>query len=204
MNREDGFLDFQKAGETMEQDYQHWQQQLRQILTDFRAHIDEKRKGLFVVGCSTSEVAGKSIGTSGSLNIAAMIYEELAAFHKETGVDLAFQCCEHLNRALVVDRNVQERYSFEEVTVIPVRDAGGAMAAVAYRKMENPVVVEKIQADYGLDIGDTLIGMHLKPVVVPVRASLRNVGNAHITLAKTRPKLIGGERAVYRLEKGTE
>ena len=184
----------------MEQNLQHWQKQLRQILADFREHMDEKRKGLLVVGCSTSEVAGKAIGTSGSLDIAAMIYDELLAFHKETGIELAFQCCEHLNRTLVVERRVQEQYGFEEVTVIPVRDAGGAMATAAYRKMENPGVVEKIQAAYGLDIGDTLIGMHLKPVVVPVRASLKHVGDAHITLAKTRPKLIGGERAVYRLE----
>ncbi len=184
----------------MEQDLRLWQKQLQQILIDFRKQIDEKRQGLLVVGCSTSEVAGKSIGTSGSLEIAKMIYQELLQFHKETGIELAFQCCEHLNRALVVERRVQERYGYEEVTVIPVRDAGGSMATVAYRQMENPVVVEKIKADYGLDIGDTLIGMHLKHVAVPVRASLKNIGGAHITLAKTRPKLIGGERAVYRLE----
>lgn len=184
----------------MEQDLRLWQKQLQQILIDFRKQIDEKRQGLLVVGCSTSEVAGKSIGTSGSLEIAKMIYQELLQFHKETGIELAFQCCEHLNRALVVERRVQERYGYEEVTAIPVRDAGGSMATVAYRQMENPVVVEKIKADYGLDIGDTLIGMHLKHVAVPVRASLKNIGGAHITLAKTRPKLIGGERAVYRLE----
>lgn len=184
----------------MEQDLRLWQKQLQQILIDFRKQIDEKRQGLLVVGCSTSEVAGKSIGTSGSLEIAKMIYQELLQFHKETGIELAFQCCEHLNRALVVERRVQERYGYEEVTVIPVRDAGGSMATVAYHQMENPVVVEKIKADYGLDIGDTLIGMHLKHVAVPVRASLKNIGGAHITLAKTRPKLIGGERAVYRLE----
>lgn len=188
----------------MEQELQIWRDQLRKILADFRAHIDKKRQGLMVIGCSTSEVAGKKIGTSGSLEIASMIFEELIAFHKETGVELAFQCCEHLNRALVVERRVMERYGFEEVTVIPVRDAGGAMATVAYRKMDEPVVVERIQADYGIDIGDTLIGMHLKPVVVPVRVSLKHIGAAHVTLAKRRPKLIGGERAVYRQDQVTE
>ena len=103
-----------------------------------------------------------------------------------------------MNRALVVERKTAERFGWPEVTVVPVNNAGGAMAAYAYRHMEQPVVVEQIQADAGIDIGDTLIGMHLKPVAVPVRSQQKTIGQAHVTLAKTPPKLIGGERAVYR------
>ena len=133
--------------------------------------------------------------------LAEIIYQEAKNFSQKTGVDLAFQCCEHLNRALVVERKTCNRYHLEEVTVIPVPEAGGSMAAKAYKQMEDPVVVEFIKADYGMDIGDTFIGMHLKHVAVPVRVSINQIGGAHVTLAKTRPKLIGGERAVYRLNR---
>lgn len=178
-------------------DLNNWQKQLHTILTEFQeiTHLNEKH--LFVLGCSTSEVIGKRIGTDGTLEVAEMIYNELAAYQAQTGVELAFQCCEHLNRALVVPREVAEKRGYDEVSVIPVRRAGGSMATYAYQQLKDPVVVEHIQAEAGMDIGDTFIGMHLKHVAVPIRTSLKEMGYAHVTLAKTRPKLIGGERAVY-------
>ncbi|WP_010630630.1 TIGR01440 family protein [Sporolactobacillus vineae] len=152
---------------------------------------------LLVIGCSTSEVRGSRIGTSGSLEVAASIYQAIKQIHDRTGVRFAFQCCEHLNRALVLDREVAERKNFEPVTVRPVRHAGGSMATYAYEHLADPIVVESIRADGGIDIGDTLIGMHLKPVAVPVRSTIRKIGDANLVMARTRPKLIGGERAVY-------
>lgn len=152
---------------------------------------------LFVVGCSTSEVAGHHIGSSGSEEIAAHIYEPLSKLAKQKDIHLVFQCCEHLNRALVIEKNSIKTYDIEEVAVIPVPEAGGAMAAYAFKQMENPVIVETIQAHAGIDIGDTLIGMQLKHVAVPLRFKQTNIGNARVTAARTRPKLIGGVRAHY-------
>ncbi|MDC3411787.1 TIGR01440 family protein [Terrihalobacillus insolitus] len=152
---------------------------------------------LFVVGCSTSEVAGQRIGTSGSEEIAAILFEELQRLQKNSGVTLAFQCCEHLNRAIVMDKNIARQSKYEEVTAIPVPTAGGSMASYAYKQMEHPILVEEIQADAGIDIGETMIGMQLKKVAVPLRFKQRFVGNARINAARTRPKLIGGQRAHY-------
>ncbi|MFB6466239.1 TIGR01440 family protein [Cytobacillus sp. Hz8] len=176
---------------------EQWEKQLHAILQDFQKQANLTSKHLFVIGCSTSEVIGKKIGTAGSTEVAAMIFRQLKSFQDITGVQLAFQCCEHLNRALVVERNVAEAKGYEEVTVVPVRHAGGSMATYAFHYFEDPVVVERIQADAGIDIGDTLIGMHLKMVAVPIRVMEKEIGEAHVTLAKCRPKLIGGERAVY-------
>ncbi|GAB4074808.1 TIGR01440 family protein [Barrientosiimonas marina] len=154
---------------------------------------------VFVVGCSTSEVAGERIGTSGSEDIAAALFASLENLKADTGITVAFQCCEHLNRALVVDKSARNRLNLEEVSAVPVPDAGGSMAAYAYKQMNEPAVVETIRADSGIDIGDTMIGMHLKPVAVPLRFNQRLIGEARVTAARTRPKLIGGERAVYRV-----
>src|SRR5699024_9661835 len=145
---------------------------------------------IFVVGCSTSEVAGERIGTSGSEEIAAVIFEALSALPSKLGIAIAFQCCEHLNRALVVEKETMLRHSLEDVSAIPVPRAGGSMASYAYKHMKNPVVVETIRADSGIDIGETMIGMHLKPVAVPLRFEQRMIGNARVTAARTRPKLI--------------
>lgn len=156
------------------------------------------KDNLFVIGCSTSEVAGEHIGTHGSEEIAAIIFESLQNLKKETGIQLVFQSCEHINRALVMERETLKRYPhLEEVTVIPHPKAGGSMASYAYKHMDNPVVVETIEAHAGIDIGDTMIGMHLKRVAVPLRFKQQKIGNAHLTAARTRPKLIGGERAHY-------
>lgn len=174
-----------------------WEKELESILTEFSDQVAFKPGQLIVVGCSTSEVLGEKIGTSGTFEVAEMIYRSLGNWQQKTGVQLAFQCCEHLNRALVVERQIAEARNLDEVSVIPVRHAGGAMATYAFGKMNDPVVVEFIKADAGIDIGNTLIGMHLKHVAVPVRVKQKLVGQAHVTLAKTRPKLIGGARAVY-------
>lgn len=159
------------------------------------------RKGqIIVIGTSTSEVLGKRIGTSGTEEAAKEIYAAVEKVSSELELFAAFQCCEHLNRALVVERALLERYpSLEPVSVIPVPKAGGSMAAYAYKNMQDPVVIESIRAHAGVDIGETLIGMHLKSVAVPFRPSIRFLGEARVTAAYTRPKLIGGARAVYEV-----
>jgi uncharacterized protein (TIGR01440 family) len=174
-----------------------WEQSLQTILDEFLEQVTLTKKHILVVGCSTSEVIGQKIGTAGTFDVAEMIFRQLKRVQQNTGVQLAFQCCEHLNRALVVGRSTLEEKGLDEVSVVPARTAGGAMATYAYEQLEDPVMVEFIKADAGIDIGDTLVGMHLKHVAVPVRVSLKTVGEAHVTLAKSRPKLIGGPRAVY-------
>lgn len=156
---------------------------------------------LLVVGCSTSEVQGERIGSSGSVAVAEAILETLMAEANQYHLQLAIQCCEHLNRALVVEEATQEQFGLEEVAVVPVPTAGGSLGASAFRKFKHPVVVEEVAADAGIDIGLTLIGMHLKKVAVPVRLHQKTIGSAIVTAAKTRPKLIGGARAVYVLPK---
>lgn len=152
---------------------------------------------ILVVGCSTSEIRGHLIGKDGSLEIAEKLCESLFKIAENRRIYLAFQCCEHLNRALVVERKIAKEMNLRQVWAKPVPDAGGSMATAAWSKMEDPILVETIQADAGLDIGQTLIGMHLKPVVVPIRLSRNFYGEAAITAAKTRPPLIGGSRAQY-------
>ncbi len=152
---------------------------------------------ILVLGCSTSEVLGHRIGSASNVGIAQAILEGIEEALKGTGVHLAVQCCEHLNRALVVEEETAEKYGLTEVTVLPVPHAGGATAATALRRFKHPVVVESIQAHAGIDIGDTLIGMHLRPVAVPVRSEVKRIGHANLVMARTRPKLIGGKRAVY-------
>lgn len=155
---------------------------------------------LVVIGCSTSEIAGEHIGTAGSEEIAAILFDCLQELQRQTGIQLAYQCCEHLNRALVMDKATKQAGQLEEVSVIPAPSAGGSMASYAFKHMQQPVVVESVRsrAQAGIDIGGTMIGMHLKHVAVPVRFAQRFIGNAHINGARTRPKLIGGERARYQ------
>ncbi|TXK76002.1 TIGR01440 family protein [Paenibacillus sp. N3.4] len=153
---------------------------------------------ILVIGTSTSEIIGHRIGTSGTLDAAKPIFETALRISREYGLHLAFQCCEHLNRALIIEEELLA-YSplLETVSAIPVPKAGGSMASYAYRHFTKPVVVETIQAHAGIDIGSTLIGMHLRRVAVPVRPPVRMIGHAFVTMAFTRPKLIGGIRAVY-------
>lgn len=175
-------------------------QQVAQLTEDLLTQFPLDERHILVMGVSTSEVAGERIGTAGSEEIARAVWEGARQVQRRHEYHLAFQCCEHLNRALVVERMTAERFMLPPVTAVPVPRAGGAMAAFAFRQFQEAALVETIQADAGFDIGDTLIGMHLKPVAVPVRPSRPQVGKAHVTMAKTRPKLIGGARAVYILE----
>ncbi|WP_280770509.1 TIGR01440 family protein [Salipaludibacillus daqingensis] len=175
--------------------------QLTQALTEFQDIAKLEDGDLFVIGTSTSEVIGKHIGSAGTTEVATELWKALSNFAGKTGVKLAFQCCEHLNRAIVLEKRVAKEHRLPLVSAIPVPQAGGSMASFVYGKMEEPVVVEEVAADAGIDIGDTFIGMHLKKVAVPVRTSVKSIGEAHLTLAKTRPKLIGGARAVYTLTK---
>ena len=154
-----------------------------------------KKGDILVVGCSTSEVVGSKIGTNSDENTAEKIFDGIISAVNKHGVFLAVQCCEHLNRAIVLERNALTNY--EEVNVIPQKKAGGSLATVAYQKFNSPIVVEQIKADAGMDIGDTFIGMHLKQVAVPVRLSIKEIGSAHLTCARVRPKFIGGIRAIY-------
>lgn len=158
-----------------------------------------KKGDIFVVGCSTSEVTGNKIGTNSDTDIAAEIFDGIYGALKKQGIYLAVQCCEHLNRAVVTERAAVP--FADEVNVVPQKKAGGSLATVAYGKFKDPVVVEKIRANAGIDIGNTLIGMHLKEVAVPVRLSVSTIGKAPIVCARTRPKFIGGIRAVYDQEK---
>jgi uncharacterized protein (TIGR01440 family) len=153
---------------------------------------------ILVIGTSTSEILGHRIGTSGTLDAAKPIFETAQRISHEFGLHLAFQCCEHLNRAIVIEEELlSQAPQLEPVSVIPVPKAGGSMASYAYRHFAKPVVVETIQAHAGIDIGSTLIGMHLRRVAVPARPPVRNIGHAYVTMAFTRPKLVGGIRAVY-------
>ncbi|WP_042351025.1 TIGR01440 family protein [Bacillus massiliigorillae] len=170
---------------------------LKQALSDLQAHSNFARCKQLVIGCSTSEVVGEHIGTAGTLEVAEAIFQTTYQFAKEHNIAIAYQCCEHLNRALVVEASTMERYGYEEVSVVPIRSAGGALATFAYQNLNDAVVVEHIRAEAGIDIGDTFIGMHLKHVAVPVRSKTKSIGQAHVTMAVSRPKLIGGVRANY-------
>ncbi|MED3688693.1 TIGR01440 family protein [Peribacillus butanolivorans] len=183
---------------TFSDELEIWKNQFRILLHEFQEEAALKEKQLLVIGCSTSEVIGKRIGTDGTIDVAGMIFAVMEDFQRKTGIQVAYQCCEHLNRALVLPRETAVRRDYEEVSVVPVRTAGGSMATYAYQQWKDAIVVEHIKAEAGIDIGDTFIGMHLKHVAVPVRVSIKEIGHAHVTMAKTRPKLIGGERAVYQ------
>ncbi|MDI6603888.1 MAG: TIGR01440 family protein [Thermoanaerobacteraceae bacterium] len=172
----------------------------RIVIRELLDIADIKKEGLFVLGGSTSEVLGKKVGTAGSLDIAKAVIDPVLGEIRERGLYLAIQCCEHLNRALLVEEKAQEKYNLDVVTVIPQVHAGGSFATYAYDIYEKPVMVENLKslAYAGIDIGLVLIGMHLRPVAVPVRLSQNKIGEADIVAAITRPKLIGGERAVYK------
>ena len=154
-----------------------------------------KKGDTLVIGCSTSEVIGSKIGSNSSPDTANELFDGIYEIACDKGIFVAVQCCEHLNRCIITEKAAVPNSDY--VNVIPQPKAGGSLATAAYRTFENPVAVEKIKADAGLDIGGTLIGMHLKEVAVPVRLSLSKIGEANIIAARTRPKFIGGVRAVY-------
>ncbi len=179
-------VDYVRLTETMDQFVDEWLE--LNIL---------KPGDVFVVGTSTSEVLGEKIGTVGSMDVAEVIFTSLQRLKQETGVRLAFQCCEHLNRALVVEKETQQALTKRPVTVVPHPHAGGSMATYSYQQMDEAVVIETIEADAGMDIGETMIGMHLLPVAVPLRFDTKFLNQARLAGAYSRPKLIGGARAKY-------
>ena len=165
------------------------------LLNENRPHFNPVR--LLVVGGSSSEIAGGVIGHNSTYELGEALANAVIDRAEKDGFACAFQCCEHLNRALVVERATAEKYGFEIVCAVPQPKAGGSLATAAWRRMKDPVLVERIQADAGLVVGQTLIGMHLRAVAVPIRIQPDHIGSALITAARTRPKLIGGERAKY-------
>jgi len=177
---------------------------LEQVKLDTKSALEElaevsglKSGDLLVVGCSSSEICGGVIGHASSPETGKIVAEVILQFCNERGIYLAAQCCEHLNRALIVEEAAAVKFGYEEVCVIPQPKAGGSFATAVYHSMEHPVAVEHVRAKAGLDIGGTMIGMHLKEVAVPLRLQVKHIGNAYVAAARTRPKLIGGVRAHY-------
>lgn len=156
-----------------------------------------KKGDILVVGCSSSEIIGGKIGKSSSIEAAEAVFGGIYPILNEKGIYLAAQCCEHLNRAIIIEEKCAKERGYEIVSVIPQPKAGGSFATTAYKNFASPVAVEEIRAEAGIDIGGTLIGMHLKRVAVPVRLTVKKIGEADIICARTRPKFIGGCRAVY-------
>lgn len=175
------------------------QQEFSNLLNEFLERYPLTEKHLLVVGCSTSEVIGKKIGTAGSQEVATQLWQALQEAQAKHHFNIAVQCCEHLNRTLVIERNILEQRNFREVFAVPAPHAGGSFAAHVYRQLQAPCLAEEVVGDAGFDIGDTFIAQHLRSVVVPVRLSQKNIGEAHFTAAITRAPLIGGYRAVYEL-----
>ena len=178
--------------------YEEITEQARSVVTELLEQAKLKPGALFVIGCSSSEMVGQRIGKGSSMEAAEAAFAGIYPVLQQKGIQLAVQCCEHLNRSLIVEREVAEARGFEIVNVIPQPHAGGSFAVTAWKNFRDPVAVETVVADAGLDIGGTLIGMHLRRVAVPVRLSVKTVGQAILLCARTRPKYIGGPRAAYR------
>jgi uncharacterized protein (TIGR01440 family) len=177
--------------------YEDIKKQAATAVTELLEQANLTAGSILVVGCSSSEVVGERIGHGSSIEAAEAIFEAIAPILSERGIYLAAQCCEHLNRAIIIERACAEKYGYEPVCVVPQPKAGGSFATTAWKNFSSPVAVETIRADAGMDIGGTLIGMHLKCVAVPVRLSVSRIGEAILLSARTRPKFIGGSRAHY-------
>lgn len=173
------------------------QVQLQAVLRELYGAAHLEQGDILVIGCSTSEVAGGRIGTYSSEEIGQCLFQRAYQFCREKGIYLACQCCEHLNRSLIIEKACMREHRLSRVNVIPQLKAGGSFATAAYRHMREPVAVEALSAQAGVDIGDTLIGMHLTPVAVPVRTEQKTIGQAHVVCARTRAKYVGGSRAAY-------
>lgn len=175
--------------------YEEIRKQARNAAIQFCEMSSLKKGQIAIIGCSTSEIIGERMGTHSVPEVANAVFEEIFTVLSERGVFLAAQCCEHLNRAIIVEREAV--LNAEIVNVVPQPKAGGSFATAAYVAFKDPVALEEIKADAGLDVGGTLIGMHLRKVAVPLKLSIRKIGEANVTAARTRPKFIGGSRAVY-------
>ena len=173
-------------------------EQAAKALSELLAQTRFRPGDIVVIGCSSSEILGAKIGSVGSMEAAGAVYDGVMPLLKERGLYLAAQCCEHLNRALIVEEEAALRYNLEMVNVKPQLKAGGSFSTAAWNGFTAPCAVESIKAHAGIDIGDTLIGMHLRPVAVPVRTKRNAIGSAHVVCARTRLKYIGGERAAYQ------
>ncbi len=169
--------------------------QAKSAATELLEKAKLQQGDILVVGCSSSEVGGEKIGSHSSVEVGKAVFDGIFAAANEKGVFVAAQCCEHLNRAIIIEADAVK--GGDIVNVVPQPKAGGAFATAAYAAFSKPVAVEEIKADAGMDIGNTLIGMHLKKVAVPLRLSVLKIGEAPLVCARTRPKCIGGERAVY-------
>ena len=176
--------------------YEEIKEQAARAVTELLQVAKLEKGDIFIVGCSSSEIKGERIGKGSDVDAAKAVYDGIYPVLNERGIYLAAQCCEHLNRAVIVEKAALLPGT-EICNVVPKMHAGGSFAMTVYENAEHPVAVEEIKADAGMDIGDTLIGMHLKKVAVPVRISFKEIGHAHLTCARTRPKFIGGSRAVY-------
>lgn len=172
-------------------------EQARAAALELKEKASLKSGDIVVIGCSTSEVLGEKIGTSGSVEPAQEIFNGLSSVFAPEGIYIAAQCCEHLNRAIIIEEEKADSLGLEKVCVVPHPHAGGSFATATYHSLKSPVAVEEIKADAGIDIGNTLIGMHLKRVAVPLRLECNTIGEAKFNAARTRPKFIGGERAKY-------
>ena len=177
--------------------YEEIKEQAEKAVLEIIGQAGLKKGDIFVVGCSSSTVAGHSFGSASSMDIAQAVFDGIYPGLKSRGIFLAAQCCEHLNRAIITERAASEKQLREEVNVVPQPKAGGSFATITYNTLEDPVAVEHIRADAGMDIGGVLIGMHLKEVAVPLTLSVKKIGEANVTSARTRAKFIGGERAHY-------
>lgn len=172
-------------------------EQTRQVVTKLLETANLKKGQILVVGCSSSEVGSFRIGSHSSQEIGSAVFQTLQEVLEPKGIYLAAQCCEHLNRAIIIEEEAAEKYGYEPVNAVPQLKAGGSFATAAYQGFRHPIAVEHIRAHAGIDIGDTLIGMHLRDVAVPVRIETGEIGGAHVVCARTRPRYIGGERAHY-------
>ncbi len=181
----------------MEITYEELKAQAAEAMAELLDAAKPRAGALIVVGCSTSEIVGGRIGHESTPEAALAVVDGIMPLIKERELRLAAQCCEHLNRALIVESETADHFGYETVCVMPKPKAGGSFATAVWANMDSPVAVEHVRADAGLDIGSTLIGMHLKDVAVPLRLEVQHIGSAFVTAARTRPKLIGGSRAVY-------
>ena len=177
---------------------------IEQIKKEARIALEElfevanlEKDDIVVIGCSSSEVLGKKVGTYSSLEVGRALVDTLYPMIKEKGLYMAAQCCEHLNRSVIIEKSAVRLWGLERVNVKPQLHAGGAFAMSLWDTLDEPVAVERVQAAAGMDIGSVLIGMQLRPVAVPVRTSVNMIGGARLTVARTRPRFVGGERALY-------
>lgn len=177
--------------------YEEITEKARAAVLEILEQAKLKKGSIFVVGCSSSTVTGNGYGKASSMDIAQALFDGIYPELQKRGIYLAAQCCEHLNRAVITSAAAAEKLGLDPVNVVPQPKAGGSFATITYNTIADPVAVEHIKADAGMDIGGVLIGMQLREVAVPLNLKNNMIGEAHITAARTRPKFIGGERAHY-------